>query len=258
MSSYIVQNRKGENLVFDKSYKNSPIELSLKNEILDKYRQYGSIAQGDQKYSSRKLSFNFDLIATNPLNFRYEMNKISSFFNLLDSPFYLINLSYNIRSEVRLNKLKPNFKEGLEELIALNSEIEFELLDGLFYTNTPLEAEINSVVHNSTFELPISAEAKEAYGQIEFTCVQDCNEFALLNTTTGENFQIKENGFVAGKKIIVDNDKGLCFFEGNQRPLIMTSGSFMTFRNGNNSFKFQTPTIGIVNIKIIYREGFDY
>lgn len=258
MSSWIVQNKRGEQLVFDNSFKNEPIDLSLKNDVLDKYFQFGGVAQGDGKFSTRKISFKTDLIYREANSFRYNINRIVSFFNIIDEPFYLINSAYNVRCKVRLNSLKPNFKQGLEDLISIDTSIEFENLDGLFETNTPLEATNYSLVDQDEFEIQVSIEAMEASPIFTFTTSTGCNEFALLNKSTGESFRIQEAGFIAGSEIKVDCLDGLVYLNGNLKPLILNEGSFLKLRNGINTLIFQTSTVGIVDIKTEYRESFAY
>jgi hypothetical protein len=256
MSAWVIQNKSGAYLTFDETFKDAPSDINLKNEILDRRYQYGAIAQGDGKFSSRKMGFTFDLIAKDPKDFRYKFNRVFSFFNIIDAPFYLINLNYNIRAQVVLSSLKPNWKQGLEQLVSIDTNLDLENLSGVWETNTPLQSVNSNLTNGSTFDINVSIESVEASPEFIVTATTACQEFAILNETTGENFRIQEPGLVAGSYVTIDSVTGKCFLNGNEKPLILTAGSFMKFRNGANTLRFQTPLASIVSITTNYRERF--
>jgi hypothetical protein len=256
--SFVVQNKNGDFLsLTERTYKDEPIKLQVKNELLDRYAQYGAVGQGDGKFSSRKMSFKFDVIKKLQVDFRYVFNRIASFFVVRDEPFYLIDLNSNIRCRVRLNSLDPNWKQGLEKLIAIDNSLELELLDGLWESAQPTEIAQTTLSNNDTLTVQcdlVCIETKPIFYCISLATNTD---FALINMTTGQNMRIQELGFVTDKVITIDNVEGLIDMDGNFNPLMMSAGGFFDFRNGDNVLKYQSPSGAQMGLRISYRQRYN-
>jgi hypothetical protein len=237
-------------------FKIKAIPNNIRSNKLDRYQQRGSILQGDLKSGSRNIEFMFNILADNDADFRYRLNLIASFFKKNKRPYYLVDSTNQIRTEVYGTDLIPTWSPGVEYRVSDNI-LRMDMLDAIWEDLLETE-QFTTLTNGTSMTVEINPICEEFFFEAEFTGLVANPRFAFNNLTTGGSFLCEKSTFTTNDILIVDGrGKGRVSYNGNIEKRILTGGIYFPLVPGQNVLQYQS-NFGSIDVKIKYRQKYLY
>jgi hypothetical protein len=233
--------------------------------VKSRYGKDGGVSMGDRLADPRQITLSYyarpDVAsitrAEKDLSYRDFLNTITGFFNPEYGPFYLQDLTSEIQTQIEMseNADTPN-SEGLEYILGSNI-LKFEMLSG-FWEDIDETTVTQTAFFESGDTIAINNDSLfTAYPVFTLDAVNNCSEFSITNTTTGESMTLGNTSFVAGTTFIIDSRDGLITLEGVENSVSLADGSgFVSLSPGSNSIIFESSVAGQAFLSISFRRRF--
>jgi phage-related protein len=226
-----------------------------------RYGKDGAVPTGDQMVDSRDLSLAYQPVSDNDTDYLDAVNEIIGFFRTDLTPFYLIDIDNNKRTEIILKSATDEADaEGLEYRVGKN-KLEFEMVDGhwededetVVYSPTGGLADGDSIIIN----IPSYV---ECYPIIKISPTETNTDFTIRNLLTGAAFVLGSASFVVGTEFIIDSQLGTIYLDDGTTMTEMSSAladgsGFIKLIPGNNEIQYSSA-FGEVDVEISYRERY--
>lgn len=220
----------------------SPIDINVRQSIVERYKQYGSTIISDNYFGSRKISLSFNLaqapntsIANTDLLYTTKLNQIAYFIRNEAAPFYIIDkqnpLSHR-RLKVSPSGITENFQTGLEKRFGQYT-IPFASLDALW---EGIETAYVNPNYGTQFytEITLDAYSYPSYFKIAFT--SDFANFTTIQETNTQRYMtIQTNSIPTGTAIYIDSrGTGELNISGTSYNQFIVGGGFFPLVSGLN------------------------
>ena len=258
---------KSENgtLALSKYFKMTTSPFKRRVGVKSRYGKDGGVSMGDRLADSRQITLAYytrpdaDAVTRvdKDISYRDFFFFFTGFFNPDYSPFYLQDLTSDIQTEIEMSENADTpMNEGLEYILGSNT-LKFEMLSG-FWEDIDETTATQSAFFQSGDSISITNDSLfPCFPVITLTAVNDCTEFTMTNTTTGESFTIGNTSFVAGTIFVVDSRNGLITLQGVESSVSLADGSgFISLAPGLNSIAFESAVAGEAYISTGFRKRF--
>ena len=257
-------------------FENANTEMTLNNNFImnvssyerrvnsqDRYGKDGGVITGDQMVDSRKITFSFNPVAGTDSSYLEIVNDIIGFFNVANSPFYLVDSDTDRRCEIVLLSADDEAQaEGLERRIGKN-KLQFEMIDGHWEDNTAnyVYSETAGISSGDTLTVNNSADI-DCFPIITVEPYQVNTTFTIKNITTGALITLGSNNFSPGSDFVIDSQEGTVYlYIGNsivELSSAMADGSgFIKLVPGVNELEY-TSAYGDVDIEVEFRRRYAF
>lgn len=233
-------------LLFSSKYKPDPVSFKIDSEIINRFMQDSFVASDYGLIKERSLNFTFDILAEDDKDFRYELNTIWSFFQVIgEKKFYLQDIDNRIRIEVRMKELIPNYEKGSEYRVGKDCGINFVILSGLFETVEFAETGEQTLNDKDEFSIIIDSPTGPISPIIVLTGISPNTRFSLSCENSLTACEIQEQGFGEDDIIELDSRNGKAKINSIENPNMVTRGSFIKLQKGVNKIKYQSIPGGV-------------
>ena len=248
----------------------SPMSIDLKQQIVERYKQYGSSVISDNYFGSRKVTLSFNLaqkavtsVANTDSLYTTKLNEIAYFIRNTQAPFYIIdkaNALSHRRLKVSIGGLTESFSPGLEKRFG-QYQINMVSIDALWegaevtVTNASYATQFYTDVTLDTYSYP-------SYFKIQLT--SDSADQTIIQETYSQRYlTINTNSFPAGSTIYVDSrTTGELNISGSSYNQFIINGGFFQLNSGSNRiriYKNYTTNLYLTTAPIItYRPRFPF
>lgn len=250
-------------LQLSSSFKINISPFKRRTGLKPRYGKDGAVPMGDGMADGRTINFEYDTKSGSngtraelDLAYRTQLNEITGFFDPIDAPFYLHDLTSNIRTQVVMseNSDQPN-QPGLEYILG-KSGLALDMISAFWEDiDEQVFSQSGAFTNNDTFSINNNS-LFTCYPIFEITAQNEALEFTLTNTLTSQTMTLASNSFTAGATYIINTQTGSITLDGVESSIdLADGGGFISIIRGINTFLFESNT-GIVDIVVKYRRRY--
>lgn len=230
-------------------------DLRRRLSLSPRYSKNGSNASGDRKSEARTMRFRRTFTATNDTDYITYMNELSAYWDEINGPFFLEDVTNGRRASIECARIASNPTDSGNRYRVENVELEIIMLDAEWEDLIEIEEIEGEIINNGTFE--VTNPGKESYPIIELTANADIQEFEIRNLTNNTGFSMSIFDFIATDVIVIDSRTGIISKAGVDITGNIVEGGPPKLSQGTNQFQYVSSS-GSVDVVVKWRRVYEF
>jgi len=244
------RNNNDDTYVLNDDWKFNLAPLDRRLSLSPRYSKNGSNASGDRKSPSRSMPFFCTYTGETDAEYIDFMNALDVFFDEINFPFYLEDITNDRRCAVEVERLGSRPDDESLRYRKETVNIEVVMLDAEWQALTATVDDEGEVANDDTFT--INNPGKEVYPVITLEATTQITEFEFRNLTNSTGFSMSILDFGTSDIIEIDSMNGTFEKNGVDVSGNIVEGGPCKLSNGDNLFRYNSSD-GPVNVVVTWR-----